>query len=542
MGGNGESESASVVGGYEVLGRVGSGSTATVFKARDKGLGRDVALKRVPASAVDLLRGEASRLAQLDDAHVVSVYGFVEEADAAYLVLEWVDGATLAEVLASGGRLDVTQALGVARGALIGLAHAHSRGVVHGDVSASNVLVDVGGTSRVIDFGVGGSTPAYRAPEAHTPDAVLTPAADVYAAAAVLTHLLTGQTTPDAVPDLSKVDGAIRSVLSQALAEAPADRFAEAGVFLAALEEAASERFGTSWWTTAGVGALVAPAVAGLVGVTGALSGGLGAAAGSAAPAAKGGAFWTSKGFVAGVTSVGVVSAVVVAAVALNRSDDPDRPTAAEFCAAVQAFDPDDGRDYDAFVEGRDRILDLGVPSSLDGAALDAHELVIGISEDIGSEAEFRQLQEEGHDYTEQEDRWVEAYVQWLVENCDEYDGLSGSEAGASTGESPPAESSVDAVDGPDGSSQPTVAEFCAAWAPHLESSKLEDIVTARPDLLELGVPAELPSDAGAGRDAMLREATEDNLSNGRNFSDTLTNDMDVVGAFYTWVDDNCGP
>ncbi|MEQ6903486.1 serine/threonine-protein kinase [Nocardioides sp. YIM 152588] len=275
------------VSGYEVVGTVAHGGTAVVLKARDVGLQRDVALKRVPPESVDALRREAARLALLDDPHVVAVHGLVEEPDAAYLVLEWVDGATVAEVLAAGAELSTAQALGVCRGALLGLAHAHGRGVVHGDVSASNVLVDTGGTSRLVDFGVGGSTPAYRSPEAAAGEA-LTPAADVYAAAALLVHLLTGAAAPDAAPDLGAVDPGIRPVLARALAAAPADRQPDAATLLAELEEEAERTYGAAWWTTAGVGVLVAPAVATLVPIGGGATAGtvVGAVAGAGAVAA----------------------------------------------------------------------------------------------------------------------------------------------------------------------------------------------------------------------------------------------------------------
>ncbi|MEP7022171.1 MAG: serine/threonine-protein kinase, partial [Pseudonocardiales bacterium] len=165
-----------VVGSYELIGPVGTGSTATVWKARDLQLERDVALKGLEYPTPELRavwRAEARLLAALDEPHVVKVYDYVEDAESAYIVEEWVDGATLSAVLAMGGKLSTAQALGVVRGALLGLAHAHESGVVHRDVSPGNILVDRSGTSRLIDFGlagpagsVGGSgTAAYRSPE-----------------------------------------------------------------------------------------------------------------------------------------------------------------------------------------------------------------------------------------------------------------------------------------------------------------------------------------------------------------------------------------
>lgn len=338
------------VGGYELVGRVGTGSTATVWKARDPGLGRWVALKQVPAAAVDGLRVEAARLAQLDDPHVVQVFGFVEEADAAYLVVEWIDGATLAEVLAAGGRLSVPQALGVVRGALLGLAHAHARGIVHGDVAASNVLVDIEGTSRLIDFGVGGSTPAYRAPEAARGEP-LSPAADVYAAAAVLVHLLTGQLTPGATPDVDRTDGGLRPVLATALAAEPQARYADAAAFLAALEEAAERTYGATWWTTAGVGGLVAPVVAAVAPIGGGAAGGISAATvlSPAAPGLASGlgaaAVTTGrrapKGLLVGVGALVLLGVAGATALAVRGGDDEPAGRGADREAApTEEFDP----------------------------------------------------------------------------------------------------------------------------------------------------------------------------------------------------------
>lgn len=319
------------VGGYELVGRVGTGTTATVWKARDPGLGREVALKQVPMTAVDGLRAEAARLAQLDDPHVVRVFGFVEDAGAAYLVTEWINGATLAEVLAAGGRLSVPQALGVVRGALLGLAHAHARGVVHGDVSASNVLVDVEGTSRLIDFGVGGSTPAYRAPEAARGEP-LSPGSDVYAAAAVLVHLLTGRLIAGAAPDVEKVDGGLRPVLATALSAEPGSRYPDAAAFLAALEEAAERTYGAAWWTTAGVGGLTAPVVAAIAPIGGGAAGGF-AAATVLSPVAPGigaglGTAATTTGrsvprkLLAGVGAVVLLGVAGATAIAVSGGDD----------------------------------------------------------------------------------------------------------------------------------------------------------------------------------------------------------------------------
>lgn len=249
---------------YEILGRVASTRSGGVWRARDVGLDRVVALKEIASTQ------EAAALAALHSPHVVAVYGVVEDAGRTFLVEEWVDAATLAAVLRSAGRLSREQALGVLRGALLGLADVHRAGLVHGDVSASNILVDGAGAARLIDFGsvvragerAGAATGAFAAPEVRA-GATVTPATDVYAAAAVLAMLLHGRT--ETAPSTRGVEEPVKGVLDRALADDPAQRYRDAAAFLAALEDAGQRRYGAAWWTQAGFGALVAPAVASLV-------------------------------------------------------------------------------------------------------------------------------------------------------------------------------------------------------------------------------------------------------------------------------------
>jgi len=254
------------VAGYEVLGRVATTATGTVWKARDVALDRLVALKEVvPGSAVH----EASALAALSSENVVRVFGVVDDGPRSFLVEEWVDGATLAAVLRSSGRLTPAQGLGVIRGALLGLAAAHRAGIVHGDVSASNILIDGSGTSKIIDFGSAArigeqaraSTGAFAAPETRS-GAPITSAADVFSAAAVLAVLLHGRMDP--TPSSRGVDEPIKSVLDVAMSTDPSQRYPDAAAFLAALEEAAQRRYGATWWSQAGIGAL-ATSTAGVV-------------------------------------------------------------------------------------------------------------------------------------------------------------------------------------------------------------------------------------------------------------------------------------
>ena len=170
----------SSIASFELLERVATGSTGVVWKARHIELGRIVAIKelslalRRDAPGLERFRSEAARLAELDDEHIVKIYEYLEDETAAYIIEEWIDGETLEAVLSRAGRLRPEQSVGVLRGGLLGLAAAHDRRLVHGDVSPSNIVLDAAGTSKMIDFGLAGQvgdsarygTPAFMSPEA----------------------------------------------------------------------------------------------------------------------------------------------------------------------------------------------------------------------------------------------------------------------------------------------------------------------------------------------------------------------------------------
>ncbi|WP_162260286.1 serine/threonine protein kinase [Nocardioides sp. Root190] len=252
------------VSGYDVLGRVDVDAPGAVLRARRVADGREVALRPVPERDLAGLRAMVPGLVALEDPHVVAVQELLEGPDGAFLALDWVDGATLVEVRASGARLLVGQRLGVIRGMLTGLASAHAQGVVHGRISLSNILLDTDGVARLIDFGLGDPVAAYLPPEPGADDRG-TAAADVYAVAAVLVHLLTDRTVGEQSRELLAIDASLRSVLVTALSPAPADRYADASALLEALGKAAKRAYGKVWWTEAGIGSLVGSAVAELV-------------------------------------------------------------------------------------------------------------------------------------------------------------------------------------------------------------------------------------------------------------------------------------
>jgi eukaryotic-like serine/threonine-protein kinase len=147
------------LGPYEVLAAIGAGGMGEVFRARDSKLGRDVALKVLPdAFAADAERmarfqREAKMLASLNHPNIASIYGFEDTTGAHALVMELVDGPTLADRIA-GGAIPLDEALPIARQIAEGLEYAHERGIVHRDLKPANVKVTPDGAVKLLDFGL----------------------------------------------------------------------------------------------------------------------------------------------------------------------------------------------------------------------------------------------------------------------------------------------------------------------------------------------------------------------------------------------------
>jgi serine/threonine-protein kinase len=286
-----------VFAGYTVEGQIGAGATGVVWLATQVGIDRKVAIKQLaPALVSDetfraQFRTEARLLASLSHPNVVTVFDYVEAGEnAPYIVEEWVDGAALDRVVTMTGGLVVEQAVGVLRGALTGLVAAHAAGVVHGDVSATNILVDVEGTSKLVDFGLASSpgerpssaTPAYASPEA-VQGSPLDARSDVYSAGCVLFELLAGtqpyhadsadalaaQHVSAPVPALPGGNRRVAEVVARAMAKEPAARYPDAATFLAALEESAQRDLGAAWLARASLAGAVLATTAAAGGATG---------------------------------------------------------------------------------------------------------------------------------------------------------------------------------------------------------------------------------------------------------------------------------
>ncbi len=196
----------SALGDFEILEEIGRGGMGVVYRARDRRLGRVVALKvtRGALSATERarLRFEAESMAESSHPNVVPVFASGEANGEPYLVMPLMTGS-LAGWLKD--RLTApTKAAEIVRDIARGVHHAHQRGLIHRDLKPANILLDAEGTPRVADFGLArradatatgiAGAPAYMAPEQARGDKYLTTAVDVHALGMILFELLTGRT------------------------------------------------------------------------------------------------------------------------------------------------------------------------------------------------------------------------------------------------------------------------------------------------------------------------------------------------------------
>ncbi len=199
-------------GRYAVTARIAHGGMATVYRATDTRLDREVALKVMHAELArdeEFVRrfvGEAKSVARLSHQNVVAVFDQGADGPYLYLAMEYVPGRTLKELLRDSGRFPPAAALEIMAGVLDGLAAAHASGIVHRDVKPENVLLTADGRIKVADFGLARAqsaaghtragllvgTVSYVPPEQVT-GGTTGPRGDVYSAGVMLFELLTGR-------------------------------------------------------------------------------------------------------------------------------------------------------------------------------------------------------------------------------------------------------------------------------------------------------------------------------------------------------------
>ena len=254
---------------FEVVREIGRGGFGRVYEARDRVLSRDVAIKllartkRLGDRELELFYREARATARLNHPNIVTAYDRGEWQNAPFLVLELLEGTTLAGEIKQ--RRPTTQrAWQIARDITHAVAYAHSRGVVHLDLKSQNVFVLRDGTIKVLDFGlagldwdererVQGGTPATMAPEQKRGEPT-DARTDVYAIGVILHELLFGTLPVEGAAVPPGISRNAARVLRRTLAPEPRDRFPDAASLLAALEQ----RPRRVLWASAAIVALTA--------------------------------------------------------------------------------------------------------------------------------------------------------------------------------------------------------------------------------------------------------------------------------------------
>ena len=258
---------------YRLVELLGQGGMATIYRATDAQLSREVAVKvlhpeygRDP-DFVARFKQEAQAAASLSHPNIVGVYDFGTDADGPYIVMELVDGEDVATLLARNGPLPPRQAARLAAEVAHALAAAHARGIVHRDVKPGNILVSSDGRVKVTDFGIARAwadarltLPGVTLGSVHyfSPEQALgeqaTPASDIYSLAIVLYELLTGKrpwegdnaaavamarisAPPPLVSDVRpSVPPVLEAIDRRALSPDPAARYPSADAMASALE------------------------------------------------------------------------------------------------------------------------------------------------------------------------------------------------------------------------------------------------------------------------------------------------------------------
>jgi len=264
---------------YEVQGEVGRGGMATVYRALDHRLGRTVALKVIHPELTQLLGAdrfhrEITIAAALQHPNIVGLFEAGEQDGLLYYTMPLVEGETLRDRLEREAPLPVDEAVRIAEDVAAALGCAHDHGIVHRDIKPENILL-AGDRAMVTDFGIARAiaeagedrltsagivigTPAYMSPEQGSGTATVDGRSDIYAVGCVLYEMLSGEPpftgpTPQVVVARQMQEAprslrvvrptvslALQDVIEKALAKVPADRYATAAEFIAALDRVKS--------------------------------------------------------------------------------------------------------------------------------------------------------------------------------------------------------------------------------------------------------------------------------------------------------------
>jgi len=265
------------LGPYRITEEIGSGGMATVYRAYQPSMDRHVAIKVIRSSILheptlkERFRREARLIARLEHPHLLPVYDFDGDHEPPYIVMRYLEGGTLKQVM-EHGHLPHEELLFLLGQVSAALDYAHRQGVVHRDLKPSNVMIDREGNAFVTDFGIARSasgdqqnltdpgnlvgTPAYMSPEQARGQSDVDPAADLYALGVMVFEMLTGsvpfthesslgvlmahlnEPVPSATERNRQLPQAVDRVLNTALSKDKTARYPKAETFVAELTKA----------------------------------------------------------------------------------------------------------------------------------------------------------------------------------------------------------------------------------------------------------------------------------------------------------------
>lgn len=241
----------------EVLDVIGHGGMGVVYKARQKNLGREVALKLLSANLMDnpsfaeRFTREARAMAMMNHPNIIAIYDFGQRGSHYYLIMEYVDGLNLRQ-LVQGTKLEPAEAMQMVPQLCDALQYAHDRGIVHRDIKPENVLVSQDGFVKIADFGLAKLTDGspnnitltqsrqvmgtlnYMAPEQVERPTDVDHRADIYSLGVVIYELLTGELPLGRFSAPSQkvtVDSRLDDVVLRALEKDPSLRYQQASEF-----------------------------------------------------------------------------------------------------------------------------------------------------------------------------------------------------------------------------------------------------------------------------------------------------------------------
>ncbi len=201
--------------GYKILGKLGAGAMATVYKAKQLNLDRHVAIKVLPrkfssnAQFIERFYAEGRAAAQLNHPNIVQAYDVGRAGEYHYFIMEFVDGQTVFDDIVKNKRYGEKEALSLTIQVTQALQHAHERGIIHRDVKPKNIMLTREGVAKLADMGLARAvsdkeaaeaeagkafgTPYYISPEQIRGDKNIGPPADIYSLGATLYHMVTGR-------------------------------------------------------------------------------------------------------------------------------------------------------------------------------------------------------------------------------------------------------------------------------------------------------------------------------------------------------------